>query len=117
MSGETALGALCVGTRPGGHPYGTHDLDAAIQYGARAGVALALGRARALTERRQQRTNQQLQRALDTRLIVEQAKGFLACSRDISTDEAFDRMRKYARSHNSDIHLISREVLDRKLLL
>jgi GAF domain-containing protein len=117
MSGDTALGALCVGTRPGRHPYGTDDLDVAIQYGARAGVVLALGQARAQAERRQERTNRQLQQALDTRLVVERAKGFLAGCRDIDTDEAFDRIRKYSRSHNADIHLIARQVLDRKLLL
>jgi GAF domain-containing protein len=80
MSGETAFGALGVGTRPGRRPYRSDDLDAAIQYGARAGVALALGHARAETERRQRLTNQQLQRALDTRLIIEAGQGLTSRS-------------------------------------
>jgi hypothetical protein len=41
----------------------------------------------------------------------------LACLRDIDTDEAFDRIRKYSRSHSTDIHLVARQVLDRRLLL
>jgi GAF domain-containing protein len=117
VSAGAGLGALCVSARPGQHPYSTDDLDSACQYAARTGVALALGQARAEVERRQRLTNEQLQRALETRLIVEQSKGFLACLRGIDTDEAFDRLRKYARSHSTDIHVVARQVLDRKLFL
>jgi hypothetical protein len=40
----------------------------------------------------------QLQTALDSRVVIEQAKGILAHRDSISTEEAFDKMRREARS-------------------
>jgi ANTAR domain-containing protein len=40
----------------------------------------------------------QLQTALDSRVVIEQAKGILAERDSISPDEAFDKMRQEARS-------------------
>jgi GAF domain-containing protein len=65
----------------------------------------------------QQRTSEQLQQALNTRLIIEQAKGVIAAKREISVDDAFHRLRKYARDHNARIHDVSRAVVSGDLLL
>jgi GAF domain-containing protein len=67
--------------------------------------------------RQHQRTAEQLQQALDTRLIIEQAKGVLANRRDTTVDDAFQTLRKYARDHNARIHEVSRAVIDGELLL
>ena len=42
----------------------------------------------------------QLQTALTTRVVIEQAKGFVAASRGIGVDEAFQVLRKHARDRN-----------------
>ena len=61
--------------------------------------------------RQQQRTAEQLQQALNTRLIIEQAKGVLATTRETTVDDAFQILRKYARDHNTRIHDVSRAVV------
>jgi ANTAR domain/GAF domain len=66
---------------------------------------------------RQTELNAQLQEALNTRIAIEQAKGVLANSHQISVDEAFDRLRKYARAHNAPLHEIAEAVVDRDLQL
>jgi GAF domain-containing protein len=73
--------------------------------------------AHASSARQQQRTAEQLQQALDTRLVIEQAKGVLATQRQCSVDVAFISLRKYAREHGARIHDVSRAVVDGDLLL
>jgi GAF domain-containing protein len=71
----------------------------------------------ASSAQQQQRTAEQLQQALDTRLIIEQAKGVLATQRETTVDEAFDRLRTYAREHRARIHEVSRAVVQGHLFL
>jgi GAF domain-containing protein len=59
----------------------------------------------------QQRLSEQLQEALTTRIIIEQAKGTLALARGISVDEAFREIRRYARHHNLRIHAVADAVV------
>jgi GAF domain-containing protein len=59
----------------------------------------------------------QLQRALDSRVVIEQAKGYLAQMRDIDMDEAFARIRSHARSTQTRIGVVARDVVDGRLSL
>jgi len=59
--------------------------------------------------RKQAELNAQLQTALDSRTTIEQAKGLLAAAHHISIDEAFERIRSFARSHHETV----RDVADR----
>jgi AmiR/NasT family two-component response regulator len=67
--------------------------------------------------RQHQRTAEQLQQALTTRLIIEQAKGVLATQRQLNTDQAFLLLRKHARDHHTRIHDVARAVVDGDLQL
>jgi PAS domain S-box-containing protein len=109
---ERVFGVLFVGRRHGNPPYGVAALAEAAQFAARAALVLAIGDARGQEERHLRRTSEQLRQALDTRVVIEQAKGFLACRHGIDMDEAFDRLRKYARSHQADIHKVAASVVD-----
>jgi GAF domain-containing protein len=53
----------------------------------------------------------QLQGALDSRTLVEQAKGVLMERDGLSDLEAFDRLRRQARSRSSTINEVAREVI------
>lgn len=58
---------------------------------------------------------EQLQGALTSRVVIEQAKGVLAHHAKISLDAAFTRMRDYARTHNRRLSDIAAEVADGRL--
>ncbi len=58
------------------------------------------------------RTADQLQSALDSRVVIEQAKGVLAERSGVTPDEAFQRIRADARSHSTKITHICRKVID-----
>jgi len=64
-----------------------------------------------------QRTAEQLQQALSTRVIIEQAKGVLATQLQIDVDEAFRLLRTHAREHGNRIHDVARAVVDGDLQL
>lgn len=59
----------------------------------------------------------QLQRALDSRVVIEQAKGYLAQRQDIDMDEAFARIRRYARSTQTRIGVVAADVIAGRLAL
>jgi GAF domain-containing protein len=58
------------------------------------------------------RTAEQLQDALDSRIIIEQAKGALAAEGRISVDEAFDILRDHARTHGATLRAVASAVVD-----
>ena len=59
-----------------------------------------------------QRTTEQLQTALDSRVVIEQAKGVLAERLGISPDEAFQRIRASARRRSTKLAEVCRRVID-----
>lgn len=68
---------------------------------------LELSQSRTLTE--------QLQSALDSRVIVEQAKGVLSGRTGITTNEAFSRLRDHARTTNAKLRDVCRRVVEGEL--
>ncbi len=59
--------------------------------------------------------NDQLQRALQSRVIIEQAKGVLSAVGSLSMDQSFSALRSYARSHNLTLHVVAEKVATRSL--
>ncbi|MEU5951685.1 GAF and ANTAR domain-containing protein [Streptomyces sp. NPDC047525] len=54
----------------------------------------------------------QLQGSLESRIAIEQAKGFLSNSRGCTADQALIRMRTYARNRQLKLSDVARQVLD-----
>jgi len=60
---------------------------------------------------RQRRLNEQLREALDSRIVIEQAKGIIAAERGISVDDAFEVLRRHARSHAASLRTVADAVV------
>lgn len=58
-----------------------------------------------------------LQTALDSRVVIEQAKGALAERLGLDTDEAFATLRRHARDHNLRLTELARAVVDGAIVL
>jgi len=59
----------------------------------------------------------QLQRALDSRVIIEQAKGYISQSRSLDMDSAFQLIRAYARTNQSRLSEVASDIVSGKLAL
>ncbi|MGA8993383.1 MAG: GAF and ANTAR domain-containing protein [Nocardioidaceae bacterium] len=71
-------------------------------------ATIALLQERAI--RRGELLAEQLQGALSSRIVIEQAKGALAQIHDCSTDQAFDLLRRYARARGRLLSDVGRDV-------
>ena len=58
-----------------------------------------------------QRTAEQLQEALESRIIIEQAKGVLAAEQRITVEEAFVVLRHHSRSHGVSLRAVAHAVV------
>lgn len=53
----------------------------------------------------------QLERALESRIVIEQAKGVIAAEREVSVDKAFEILRAHARNHHANLHEVAEAVV------
>ena len=67
--------------------------------------------------RARERLAEQLQGALNSRVLIEQAKGVLAERSGLEVDEAFDAMRTYARRHGIPLHAVAQDIVRGRLQL
>jgi GAF domain-containing protein len=83
--------------------------------GRRVGQALAdvatIGLLQQRTIRRRDALTEQLQTALNSRILIEQAKGVLAERLGIAVDEAFGLLRRGARSRNALLSDLARAIV------
>ena len=59
----------------------------------------------------------QLQRALDSRVLIEQAKGFVAHTHHVDMETAFAMLRQHARTNREPLVDVARAVTERRLTL
>ncbi|BEL05584.1 GAF and ANTAR domain-containing protein [Actinoplanes sichuanensis] len=90
------IGALNIFGSTSGGDFGAADVP--IMQALADVATIGLMQERAI--RRSEALTEQLQGALNSRIIIEQAKGALAQVHNVSVDEAFRRIRAYARNHN-----------------
>jgi GAF domain-containing protein len=84
---------------------------------ARLGQALAdaatIGLLHERAARHAETVQEQLQGALNSRVIIEQAKGVIAAHRGVGPEEAFAVLRRHARRHGIRLTELARSVVDR----
>jgi transcriptional regulator with GAF, ATPase, and Fis domain len=85
------------------------DADAQIVQALADVAAIGLIQERAI--RRGELLAEQLQGALNSRIVIEQAKGAIAQARGLSVDEAFAALRGYARRSNRRLGEVAHTVL------
>ncbi|AZS36273.1 hypothetical protein CVS47_00874 [Microbacterium lemovicicum] len=59
----------------------------------------------------------QLQRALSSRVLIEQAKGVIAAQAGVDMHTAFNILRSYARAHQLKLSDVAERVSERELIL
>jgi GAF domain-containing protein len=59
-----------------------------------------------------QTLNHQLSEALNSRIVIEQAKGMISEAARVDMDQAFSRLRGYARSHNLRLTDLCRRIVE-----
>ncbi len=64
--------------------------------------------------RRGEVLGEQLQLALNSRVVIEQAKGVMAQYGGITTDAAFERLRSYVRSHDLRLSDVARRIAEKE---
>jgi GAF domain-containing protein len=104
--GDIVFGALNIY----GHTardWSTEDLDvAAVLASVATGYIVNASKVEQL-----QQVNEQLQQALSSRVLIEQAKGITAEHHGVPVGEAFLRMRVYARSNNAALRAVAESII------
>jgi transcriptional regulator with GAF, ATPase, and Fis domain len=67
------------------------------------------------TVRRRDEVTDQLQTALNSRILIEQAKGAIAQRLNITVDQAFTALRHHARNTNTKITVVAAAIIDNHL--
>ena len=61
--------------------------------------------------RQQEQLSEQLQEALESRVVIEQAKGITAYKNAVTIDQAYQLMRRHARNNNASLRLVAEAIV------
>ncbi len=104
---EEVIGALNLfSTHPGELP------DDGLQVARALAAAATIGILHERAAHRREEVIGQLEGALNSRIVIEQAKGVLAERGGVEMDEAFRRLRAHARDTNTRLAQVARDVVD-----
>ena len=109
---ETTIGTLNLMSERSG-PFPQADVVVAQAFADVATIGILQDRAL----RESDVVRHQLQHALNSRVIIEQAKGVVAQTRRVSVDVAFTLIRDYARSHGMKLVDVASSLVNRTLTL
>ena len=109
---DRAIGAMNVfGAET--RPFGPEDVKIVQAMADVATIAILQERAIASAEL----LTEQLQGALNSRIVVEQAKGVVSRDHDVSVDEAFAALRSHARNNHLRLAELAHDVINGKVAL
>lgn len=109
LRGQT-IGAMNLFGREAGR---LNDIDAAAAQALADVATIGILQERGLRETTV--VTEQLQRALESRVLIEQAKGVVAVLGSIGVDEAFDVLRGYSRHNGIPLRIVAERVIARSL--
>jgi GAF domain-containing protein len=109
---DTTIGVVSMFSR---RPYTPSDADASIAAMIARAAAIAILQARAAAEHAT--VTDQLQQALNSRVLIEQAKGVVAHTRGVDMDAAFGLIRGRARSQGESLRAVSQRIVEHALIL
>ncbi|MFI7061198.1 GAF and ANTAR domain-containing protein [Kribbella sp. NPDC050124] len=89
--------------------------DDTIALGQALADAATIGIVHQRAMARQEFITEQLQTALNSRILIEQAKGYLTHSLGVGIDAAFAALRSYARTNNRRLTEVAEDVLDGRI--
>ena len=95
------------------HPAGLHHDDERLAQALADVATIGILHERFL--RHQQSLSDQLQVALDSRIILEQAKGVVAEQAGFAVDDAFRLLRSFARGHNRRLVAVAEDIVSGEL--
>jgi GAF domain-containing protein len=61
--------------------------------------------------RQQEQLSEQLQKALDARIVIEQAKGITAQQNSVTLDQAYQRMRLHALANDASLRIVAKAIV------
>lgn len=104
--GDRAIGAINTYARVR-DAFGDHAVELGTQFAGPAAVSVYNGQ---LLAHARERT-QQLQRALGTRAVIDQAIGIIRSRSGGSAEEAFDRLTRLSQSENVKLHIVAERLV------